>query len=228
MAHFPELEKLGCPRAHFEAVIFDFDGTLADSMGVWTDIDWLFCKKYNLGVPDDFRENIIGLGFEGTAEYFINELHVDMTVQECCDEFNRLALERYQHDVRLKPGAKEYLDLLDARGVPFTLASSLNRMLLEAALESNGIAGRFARINLCDELGTHKNQPYIYLTTAAQLGVAPQDCVVFEDIVPATLSAQRVGMCTVGVLDPTDGAQDTPALQKLADVSIHSYHELLA
>ena len=228
MAYFPELERLGCARTHFDGVIFDFDGTLADSMHVWTDIDLLFCEEYDLGVPEDFREGIVGLGFEGTAEYFINNLGVTLTVEQCCDEFNRLALERYRTEVLLKPGAREYLDVLDRRGVPYCLATSLNRKLLTAALESNGVADRFRALNLCDEHDTNKQSSDIYVLAAASMGVDPANCLVFEDVVPAVRSAQRAGMCVVGVLDEENGAQDTPAVQSFADVGIHSYRQLLA
>lgn len=227
MAFFPELKRLGCSSHEFDGVIFDFDGTLADSMDVWTDIDWLFCEKYNLGVPDDFRESIVGLGFEGTAEYFINNLGVTMTVQECCDEFNRLALDRYKTEVFLRPGAKEFLDLLDSRGVPFCIASSLNRELLDVALEANGVQGRFASICLCDDYQTHKSESKIYLVAAESMGVDPAKCMVFEDIVPAIASAQAAGMFVIGIIDEGNGAQDTPAVQRNADLGIVSFQELL-
>lgn len=228
MAHFPEFERLGCDRSDFDGVIFDFDGTLADSMHVWTDIDWLFCEEYGLGVPDDFRDSIVGLGFEGTAQYFIDELGVTLTVEECCAEFNRLALDRYKTEVFLKQGVKEYLDLLDAREVPFCIASSLNRELLEVALEANGVQGRFASICLCDDYQTHKSDTKIYHIAAESMGLDAERCVVFEDIVPAVMSAQRAGALAVGVLDEGNEAQDTPAVERCSSVCIHGFVELLA
>lgn len=227
MAVFPEFKKMGCDRWDFEGVIFDFDGTLADSMHVWTDIDWKFCEEYGLGIPSDFRDSIVGLGFEGTAEYFINELGVTLTVQECIDEFNRLALDSYRTEVLLKPGVKEYLDLLDARGIPFGIASSLSRELLEISLEANGVGGRFAAISLCDEHNTHKSEGTIYCIAAQAMGVDPAKCLVFEDIVPAIASAQRIGACAVGVIDEGNEAQDTPKVLASADVCIEDFRQLL-
>lgn len=228
MAYFFELERLGCSQSDFDGVIFDFDGTLADSMHVWTDIDWKFCEEYGLGIPDDFRDSIVGLGFEGTAQYFIDELGVKMTVEECCAEFNRLALDRYKTEVFLKSGVKEYLDLLDARDVPYCIASSLNRELLTAALVANGVEGRFASINLCDDYQTHKNDTKIYHIAAESMGLSADRCVVFEDIVPAIMSAQKAGAFAIGVLDEENEAQDTPAVERCASACIHSYTQFLA
>jgi len=225
MFAFPEIQRAGCARSSFAGVIFDFDGTLGDSMYVWTDIDRRFCERYGLILPDTYSDDIIGLGFEGTARYFIEELGLKMSVEACCDEFNALAYEAYRDEVELKPGARDYLEVLHERGVPLAMASSLNIKLLGAALEHNGVRDYFEAFNLCDDLNTHKNESKIFLASAASLGVDPQDCLVFEDIVPAIRSAKRVGMTAVAVYDEHD-SQDTPTIKGLADGFIEDFTQL--
>lgn len=222
MTFFPEIERLGCPRSDFDGVIFDFDGTLADSMFVWNDIDRRFCEKYGLVLPDDYDESIVGLGFEGTAQYFIDELGLKMSLQACCDEFNELALQGYRDEVALKPGARTYLDVLQARDMPLAIASSLNMKLLGAALDHNGVRDRFRSFSLCDDLHTHKNESKIYLAAAASIDVDPARCLVFEDIVPAIRSAKRAGMTAVAVYDEHD-SQNTPTIRQTADGFIRDF-----
>jgi HAD superfamily hydrolase (TIGR01509 family) len=225
MPSFPEIKRLGCARTTFEGVIFDFDGTLADSMPVWEHIDLHFCERYGLMLPSDYNDSIVGLGFEGTARYFIEELGLKMSVEECCRKFNELAYEDYRDRVRLKPGAYEYLHRLFERGVPLTIASSLNVKLLTAGLQGNGIEELFPTFNLCDDLATHKNESTIFEAAAASIGIEPERCLVFEDIVPAVRSAQRVGMTAIAVLDKSE-AQDSALIKQLADGYIVDFMQL--
>lgn len=211
----------------FRGAIFDFDGTLATSMWVWMDIDRQFCREQGLHLPSGYADDLVGLGFEGAAQYFIDQLGCTLSLRECCAEFNRLAFHRYAHEVQLKPGAAGFLAQLRRRGVACGIASSLNRTLLQAALKNNGVEDAFSAICLCDEHGTHKGQPHIYRETARQLGVDPQECVVFEDIALGLGSAQAAGMCTVAVLDEGNEAQDTARVRAMADGWIRDFCGLL-
>lgn len=211
----------------FKAAIFDFDGTLAASMWVWKDIDRLFCQRHGLTLPEGYEEDLLGLGFEGAAQYFIDKLGCTLSLQQCCESFNDLAYDRYAQDVRLLPGAADFLRELNRRGIPCAIASSLNRRLLTAALKGNGVQDAFQVICLCDEHNTHKSVPFIYQQAARELGVHPQDCVVFEDIVPGIASAQAAGMAAVAVVDEGNEAQDTPQVRSLAHGCIAHYQGIL-
>ncbi len=226
MISFPEIDRIGCKKSSFEGVVFDFDGTLADSMHVWDNVDRHFCDRYGLVLPASYSDSIVGLGFEGTAQYFIDELGLKMSVEECCEKFNELVYEDYRSNIRLKPGAYDYLKKLAARDVPLAIASSLNVKLLTAGLEANGIHDLFRSFSLCDELSTHKRESTVFLAAADSIGIEPERCLVFEDIVPAVKSAQRVGMTTVAVLDDSE-AQDSNTIMHVADGYIKDFTQLL-
>lgn len=227
MPEIPAFSRLGCDRSDFAGIIFDFDGTLADSMWVWSDIDRRFCAEYDIVLPDDYADNIVGLGFEGTAEYFINELGLKMTVEQCCDEFNRIAADSYRTKVMLKPGALEFLKQLDAAGIPVAIASSLIMDLLKPALENNNAFELIKAFRLCDDYNTHKSESLIYELAAEAIGVSIENCVVFEDIVPAIRSAKRVGAYTVAIIDEENEAQNTEVIKTIADLCITDYATLL-
>ena len=224
-ASFPELEAFDLAKNEFCAAIFDFDGTLGDSMWVWENIDELFCERHGLVLPESYYDDLSTLSFEQTARFFQDDLGVAMTFDEIADEFNRLAHESYATEVLCKPGAKEYLDTLKARGVGIGIATSLSWHLLEAALENNGVACYFDDIAFCDE-ARGKGEPDVYLLAAERLNARPEDCLVFEDIVVGVESAQRAGMTVGAVIDP-HYQQDTERIKKVADFYIDTFEKLL-
>ncbi len=227
MTSLPKLSELGAKSSDYEACIFDFDGTLANSMWVWEHIDYYFCKEHGLVLPSGYDASVIGLGFEGTARYFRDKMGLDMSVEECCDEFNRLAYDKYANDVELVCGAADYLEYLSEMKMPIALASSLNEKLLMACFEHHNITKYFDTISLCDDYKTDKSKPLIYDVSAKKLGADPRKCIVFEDIAPGIRSAKKLGMTTVGVLDENNVGQDTEEIAKIADVAIRNYNALL-
>lgn len=222
---FPELLGFDRVKHEFSAVIFDFDGTLVDSMWVWEDIDTRFCESYGLELPPGYHEKITALSFEGTARFFRDELGLDKTVEEIAHEFNELAYYSYGHDVLCKTGARRYLEALKARGVPLAIATSLPWSLLETGLEGNDLAGFFDDIAFCDE-SADKTNPDVYLLAAERLGAEPSSCLVFEDLATGIRSARGAGMTACAVLDPYRH-QNVDEMCAVADFHIESYEELL-
>ena len=222
---FPEFLPFNRGKQEFSAVIFDFDGTLGDSMWVWEQIDDRFCEKYSLDLPPDYYETITSLTFEGTARYFHEVFGLPMSTEEIAHEFNALAYDSYAHDVLCKTGAKRYLEVLRERGVSLAIATSLPWSLLEVALEHNQIAGYFDDIAFCDE-SADKKQPDVYLLAAERIGARPSDCLVFEDLAPGLRSARLVGMSACAVLSGYRH-QDEDEMISISDFHIRSYEELL-
>ncbi|MGI6220942.1 MAG: HAD family hydrolase [Coriobacteriales bacterium] len=222
---FPELIPFDRVKRRFSSVIFDFDGTLADSMWVWEQIDDRFCEKYDLVLPPGYYETITALTFEGTAKFFHEEFGLAMSTEEIAHEFNALAYESYARDVLCKTGAIQYLETLRDRGVSLAIATSLPWSLLEAAIENNHIAGLFDDIAFCDESAA-KSKPDVYLLAAERLGADPADCLLFEDLATGIRSARSVGMTTCAVLGPYRH-QDEDEMTTVADFHIESYEQLL-
>ncbi|MCL2457110.1 MAG: HAD family phosphatase, partial [Defluviitaleaceae bacterium] len=191
---------------HSKAYIFDLDGTLLDSMSVWTDIDKNFLKNRKIPVPKDFSKNILGMNFSEAAAYVIERFNLRDTVEELIHEWKNMAEFAYENTVQMKPYAKEFLADLRASGAKLAVATSLARELYEPALKKQGIYDWFDAICDSDEAGCGKSRPDIFLLTAKKLGVNPEDCVVFEDILAAVESAKSIGMKVFGVFDKTSQA----------------------
>ena len=86
-----------------EAVIFDLDGTLADSMWVWSQIDIDFLGRFQLEVPKDLQYDLEGMSFTETAEYFKKRFSLPVSVDEIKQIWQEMAMDAYSHDVFLKP-----------------------------------------------------------------------------------------------------------------------------
>lgn len=209
------------------AVIFDFDGTLADSMWVWDDVDRVFLAKRGIPFTEEFGEMIAVLGFELGAQFAIEHFGLDEDPNDIIEEWKQAAQDGYATRVLLKPGALEYLRRCKDAGMPLAIATSLQRHLLEPALENNGVLGMFDAICVCDELQCGgKSNPTVYLEAARQLGVPAQDCAIFEDVATAARSAKQTGAYVVGVYD-AHKQQATEELKTIVDLFVESYDELL-
>ena len=211
----------------FDAYIFDFDGTLADSMWVWDEIDHEFLESRNIPYCKDYAEAIAALGFEGSADFFIERFGLDESPEDIILEWQRMASVKYATQVRLKPHAKEYLLHLKELGKPLAIATSLQRMMLEPALRNNGIDALFDQVLVCEEVCEGgKSTPAVYHAAAQGMGVVLENCCVFEDVARAAKVAKEAGAFVVGVRDDHP-QQIRPELLKASDLFVQGFQELL-
>ncbi|MFT5873790.1 MAG: HAD superfamily hydrolase (TIGR01509 family) [Clostridium sp.] len=212
---------------NIKAAIFDLDGTLVDSMWVWGKIDEDYFKIRNMDLPKNLKSQIEHLSFNQTAAYFKSNFNIPDTIEEIINEWTDFAYVEYLNNVKLKPGVVEFLSLLKTLNIKIGLATSNSNSLLEAVLRANGIYHYFDSITLTDEVSRGKNFPDVYLLAAKKLGVKPEECIVFEDILPAVKGAKAAGMKVIGVYDDFSKEQREDIIIH-ADMYIIEYHELTA
>ena len=126
----------------FKAALFDMDGTLLDSMGVWAQVDEDFFSIRGINVPDDYGPNLAGKSFMQSAEYTKERFGLPESCEEIVAEWNALCRVQYEQHVPLKPGAAAYLRLLKRHGVKIAAATALPEHLFMPALKRTGIAAR--------------------------------------------------------------------------------------
>jgi len=212
--------------ANIKGTIFDLDGTLVDSMWVWSQIDVDYLKTKGYSMPGDLRNEISHLSFSQTAVYFKERFNLDDSIEEILDDWHKMAFNHYSNNVKLKLGVKDFLNHLKSSDIKIGLATSNSVPLLETCLKNNGIYDYFDSITTTDEVSNSKNCPDVYLLAADRLGINPKDCLVFEDILPAIQGAKAANMKVIAVKD--DECLDSKEeLLKYADKYIHSFTELL-
>lgn len=209
-----------------KAVIFDLDGTLIDSMWVWTEVDILYLQRYGIEVPDDLHEAIEGMSFVEGAQYFRERFGIKDSIEEICREWNRMAFQVYVEKVPMKPGASEFIRYIRRLGMKTAIGTSNSRHLVETVLKVHGLLEDFDAIVTADEVEEGKPQPRIYLEAADRIGILPEECLVFEDICMGILAGQRAGMETCAVRDGFSEYQ-WDKKKELAQYYIEDYRELL-
>lgn len=206
------------------AYIFDLDGTLLDSMGIWEQIDREFLSDRGLDLPPDYMQTIHSMSFSQAAAYTIARFDLADQVPTLIEEWNARAVEAYTHRVRLKPHADAYITALKQHGARLGIATSLPAVLYQPALQQNGIFHAFDVICTTDEIQTDKSSPDIFLLTAQKLKASVRECTVFEDLLSGVQSAKQAGMTVYGMYDPSSQA-DWLRIQQVADGVLYDFHD---
>ena len=213
------------PLDAFDAVIFDLDGTLVDSMGMWGQIDVEFLGRFGLETPPDLQKLILGLSWDETEQYFVDHFPIGLSTEEIGRIWVEMAAEKYRHEIAAKDGAVEFVRKARQLGLRLGVASSNHLDLILDALGAHGLTDSIDAITTCGEAKAGKPDPAVYLLTAEKLGVNPERCLIFEDIPEGILAGKRAGMTAIAVED-SNSAHVEEEKMKLADGYIRSYSEL--
>ena len=206
-------------------LIFDFDGTLVDSMPVWANFILNRLDELNVSYPDDIIKIVSPLGTRGAAEYLI-ELGVDATVDELLSMMDGFALREYTYNIPAKEGVETKLRELKDAGYSLNILTACNHNLLDPCLKRLGIYELFDNIWSCEEdMGMNKKNGEIYRLVSSKLNTVCENCVFFDDNIGALSTAHREGMITVGVYDAT--SEDTIGeMKSISNMYIYSFSEL--
>ena len=211
----------------FDGAIFDLDGTLLDSMGVWRQIDVDFLAKREIEVPDDYQKAITPLGALEAARYTIRRFHLENDTPEgLVREWLDMAQEAYSNHLPLKPYALRFVKYLKECGLHIAVATSSDDVLVRPCLERTGLAALLDDYCTGNDVQRGKGFPDIYLKAASAIGTDPSKTVVFEDIAEGLKGAKAGGFYTVGV-DEKANYRMHSEMMEIANAFIYSFRELL-
>lgn len=208
-----------------KAVIFDLDGSLVDSMWIWKDIDIEYLGRFGIELPEKLQTEIEGKSFSETAVYFKERFQIPDSLEKMKEDWNQMAWDKYINDVSLKPGADIFLNYCIEHNIKLGIATSNSRQLVEAVADARGFGKNFDCIMTACEVQKGKPAPDIYLAVAQKLGVKPDNCLVFEDIVPGIMAGKNAGMRVCAVEDAYSMHQINDK-KTLADYYIKDYREI--
>lgn len=201
-----------------KGAIFDFDGTLVDSMFIWDTIGEDYLRSLGKEPHEDLKETFMTLTMEEAAEYYRTHYGVTLSVKEIVDGVNAMVEGIYRTRVALKQGVADFLAQLKENGTRMCIATVTDRYLVEETLDRLGILQYFSEIFTCAEVGYGKDKPIIYRKALEHLDTAKNETYVFEDSLFALKTAKTDGFTTVGVYDRHENRQDS--LKNLDDYYI--------
>ncbi len=206
-------------------LIFDLDGTLIDSNGVWVEVDKIFLARRNAPYTQEYYEGVAHTILFNCAVFTKEYLNLSESCEEIIAEWMELAEGQY-NDVPLKTGVREYLDRCREAGHRMVIFTACVPEHCKAAIEHHNLAPYFERIIYAQEMGVDKKSPAIFRKVAEMLQVAPKDCVLFDDSLSACKAAKAAGMTVVGVHDPFFKDSE-PDMRELCDQYIMGFDQLL-
>ncbi|MBQ7793977.1 MAG: HAD family phosphatase [Clostridia bacterium] len=204
-----------------EGAIFDLDGTLLDSMGIWEKVPNLYLSSKGLPESDTLHKEISVLGLEASAEYVGKKYNIPDSPQTILADIIAIVGEFYRCDAELKEGAAEFLRTIWEKGVKICVATATDKELAKAALERCGVLKYISNILTCDELETTKQVPLIYRTALDILGTEKDRTVIFEDAYYAAKTAKDDGFTVCGIYDKSESED----IKTLCDYYIENYNE---
>lgn len=210
----------------FRAVIFDLDGTLIDSLGVWSDVDRRCLESHGIPLTPDYTAAVGSMSFREAADYTIRRYGFFETQEELIAEWMSTVEDEYAHSIALKPFAHEYLIHLTRQGVKLAVATASPPELYGPVLKNNGVYGCFDAFASVGEVERGKGFPDVFLLAASRLGVQPCDCLVFEDTLPGIRGAKAAGMTAVGIYDSCSSTEEAK-IRAEADGYCTGFAELL-
>ena len=205
--------------------IFDFDGTLVDSMPSWAEKVLSILRGCGVAYPSNIINIVTPLGDRGTADYMRDVLGVSLSLEEIFRQMDEYALPKYRDEIAIKDGVREYLAGRKAAGCTLHVLTASPHKMVDPCLKRLGIFDWFTNVWSTDDFGMVKSDTAIYRAAAERIGVDVSDAVFFDDNLTAVRTARAAGMYAVGVYDASSDAL-VEEIRASADLYVRSMAEL--
>jgi len=207
-----------------KSLIFDFDGTLFDSMFIWDTAGESYLRSIGKEPETDLQKVLKPMSLLQSAQYIREKYDIPLSVEDIMDGINRTVEVFYFHTVEPKPGVIDFLEELHHRNIKMCIATATDRYQVEAALQRCQMRHFFSEIFTCTEVGSGKDRPDIFRKAMEHLQTDRSNTAVVEDAYHAAHTAKQDGFLVVGVYDSHESRQQE--LLQIADVFLPDYLHL--
>ncbi len=190
-----------------KCAIFDFDGTLFDSMFIWDSIGEIYLRSLGKEPKPSMREDVRPLSLYQSACYFKKEYDISLSVEEIMAGVNQTIEQFYIHEVLPKPGVVDFLEQMKKAKIPMCIATASDRYQIKAALSRCEMEHYFEAIFTCSEVGHGKDEPVIFRKAMEHFCADRSATIVFEDAIHAIQTAKADGFAVVAVFDNSEKRQ---------------------
>lgn len=208
-----------------KAYLFDFDGTLVDSMPTYVSSMLRILDENNIPYGDDIVKIITPLGVLGTAEYYV-KMGLKLPIEEIVSLMKQYMLEEYFYNIPAKKNVIETLRDLKKGGANLNVLTASPHITLDACLKRLGIFDFFTNVWSCDDFGTTKADSEIYKAAAEKIGEKIENILFLDDNFNADKTAKQAGMKVCGVYDDSS-KEYVDEIKEISDFYIYDFSELL-
>ncbi len=183
-----------------EAVIFDMDGVIIDSEPFWEEAEIEIFNKYGVPMTLEMCQDMKGRKIDEVVAHF-HQMYgfKNISNKELVNEIIMRMQELISERGKAMSGLKELLDYLEQKNYRIALASSSKMELITAVTNKLKITEYFEAMHSAEHEPAGKPEPYVYLSTAKALNLAPQKCIAIEDSYLGLQSAKSAGMKTIAI-----------------------------
>jgi len=203
-----------------QAVIFDMDGVLVDSEPYHVQNEKLMFHKLGVDISDSEHARYMGTATDVMWEQIIRDRNLKLDVAEITNQTIQQEIPYFQSLDKMDPmpGLVNLLENLQEYGIPMAVASSSDKAIINIILDKSRLRKYFKHTVSSGEIGKSKPEPDVFLHAAKLLGVAPENCLVFEDSKNGIKAAKAAGMYCIAYSGGDSGNQDqTQADHRIAD-----------
>lgn len=205
-----------------KGAIFDLDGTLIDSMPVWTDIGARYIKAKGIEPDKKFYDDVRFLKILDYAEYLNKRYGLNEKAFELKLKINQMMEYYYYNEFMLKEGVKDFLIFLKSEGVKLAVATATDAYLVKSVLERNGVYELFDGFFSCRDYNTSKDEPKIFELALKKLGTNKEETYIFEDALYSMKTAHRAGFPICAVYDSA-ASEHEDDIKEIASIYLETF-----
>ena len=183
--------------------LFDFDGTLVDSMPTFGAVMLQIPRDYGVSVGDDLVKIVTPLGYVGSADYYRTVLGIHATAEELVARMKAEMQDAYAERIEAKAGVAETLRTLKSSGASLNVLTASPHVTLDCCLKRLGLWELFDHVWSCEDFHTTKSDPAIYRAAAKEMGCPVSSVIFVDDNLGAVSTAKEAGAIAYGIYDPS-------------------------
>jgi len=205
--------------------LFDFDGTLVDSMPTFVGVMLRILDENGIKYENDIVKIITPLGYNDTAKYY-QTLGVKLSHKEIVNKMTEYAVKEYTYNVQAKANVIETVKKLKERGDDLSILTASPHTMLDPCLKRLGIYDLFTNVWSCNDFEMNKSNPQIYVEAAKKMGTTVENVIFLDDNYNADKTAKSAGMQVYGVYDDFS-KEYVEDIKGITDKYIYDFKELL-